>query len=1250
MTQRHSWHTGCLAIIAMLVALLAILAWWLYQPVAPRRDGPGGNSASGDPPAGDSLPLPAFQTAVEAVAATEEADFRRASRLWAQLIKILPEDPDLQLNQAVASLKWIDTLTKQFSSGQVTPEEEPALRKELEEAFAQAEPVVQQLAAIDTSDFRVPLVQAALLEIKANQLQYPADIELRKQAANILLAALKKNPSQPLLARSFDDLVTMVGDDDSGLAADRMEYLYASWKAQPRNLFLLRRSADTLLQGKDPRLTELLQPSLDYTRPLVSMVQADVDKVKPDEMLAEVAEAIAAGDWRGARKIVRWLNIIRGMPGFHEDFKQVKPDPLALLDTTFLARLAPKLTTASEPSAPLPTYASHELSSHAGDVLWYDVDFDQNFDVVAVNGSQLEFLKLSAATALESATTLELPFEPIGILAADLFEVGSPDRPNIPSSVEALMLEDAASPSPPTQDEAEASNQHDTIQELVVWGKPGIRIVSYEVPEGAQNGRFFVLDEPTGLEGITDVVQIERADIESDGDLDLLVVTTGGMLILRNNGNRTFNDISTYSYFPEVPTPISKVVACDFDRDMDQDFMLLTEDGAVSVLENILHGQFRLRALDAPQWQAAGGAVDLTFADLDGNASWDWLTVGAEDIRVTLTRCTGPGELTPMRSTSTPDGGSEIKTGDLNNDGYLDLMVGGPAGLAIRLGSASGRFAQPQTIGTGGTAVSALSTIDQNGDGSLEILAIVDGKPTVWSAESAPEGHFVGARIVGINDSNGGGRVNHYAIGSTLEIWAGGKHFSRAVTSPLSHFGLGSLEPDNLRIIFPHGLTQNYEEVKADMLIVEKQIPRGSCPFLYGWNGERFELITDLLWNAPLGLQIARGQVLPDRRWENLFLPGRLVQIRDGAYELRVTEELWEVAYFDHITLTAVDHPADVDVFTNEKVGPAAIAQHQLFTAGERVHPQSATDSYNRDLRSKLSRQDQVYAHAFQRQICQGLCEPHFIELDFGKLPTEQPLRLFLTGWLYPTDTSLNIGIAQNPNRSAPEPPSLWGVDEDGRWVCANPFIGFPGGKPKSIVIDLEGVFRGDDHRLRIGSSQQIYWDEAFVSWDSDTSQIRQTEVALQSAQLNYRGFSAMLPREPDQPHWYDYQSVTSDPKWPPLEGPFTRFGDVRELLSGDDDRMVVITAGDEIVLRFEVPEQPLPEGWQRDFVLHSTGWDKDADINTLSGQGSLPLPFMDQTAYPASLEQADQAADVWEKNAPTLGRLRQTVPRESLN
>jgi hypothetical protein len=87
------------------------------------------------------------------------------------------------------------------------------------------------------------------------------------------------------------------------------------------------------------------------------------------------------------------------------------------------------------------------------------------------------------------------------------------------------------------------------------------------------------------------------------------------------------------------------------------------------------------------------------------------------------------------------------------------------------------------------------------------------------------------------------------------------------------------------------------------------------------------------------------------------------------------------------------------------------------------------------------------------------------------------------------------------------------------------------------------------------------------------------------------------------------------------------------------------MTSGDEIVLRFKVPNEPLAQGWKRDFVLHSVGWDKDADANTLAGQGSLPLPFSSQQSYPPPAEQAFEADEVWREHAETLSRFPSTLP-----
>jgi len=61
----------------------------------------------------------------------------------------------------------------------------------------------------------------------------------------------------------------------------------------------------------------------------------------------------------------------------------------------------------------------------------------------------------------------------------------------------------------------------------------------------------------------------------------------------------------------------------------------------------------------------------------------------------------------------------------------------------------------------------------------------------------------------------------------------------------------------------------------------------------------------------------------------------------------------------------------------------------------------------------------------------------------------------------------------------------------------------------------------------------------------------------------------------------------------------------------------VVIGAGDALTVRFKAPDTPLPDGWKRDFLLYSIGYDKDADLNTVYGQTADPLPFQAMRSYP---------------------------------
>jgi len=121
------------------------------------------------------------------------------------------------------------------------------------------------------------------------------------------------------------------------------------------------------------------------------------------------------------------------------------------------------------------------------------------------------------------------------------------------------------------------------------------------------------------------------------------------------------------------------------------------------------------------------------------------------------------------------------------------------------------------------------------------------------------------------------------------------------------------------------------------------------------------------------------------------------------------------------------------------------------------------------------------------------------------------------------------------------------------------------------------------------------------------------------SAELQFRGFSAArIDAERKQPEQFFYTPSSPSSAWNPTPGNYTRYGDVGELLTDIDDRLVIMGSGDEIRLRLN-PQAlpPVPDGWTRDWIIKVDGWAKDRDANTAFSQSVEPLPFHGMSSYP---------------------------------
>ena len=724
---------------------------------------------------------------------------------------------------------------------------------------------------------------------------------------------------------------------------------------------------------------------------------------------------------------------------------------------------------------------------------------------------------------------------------------------------------------------------------------------------------------------------LHPVDFDHDGDLDLFAAGTAmyrNNSDDQNNSDETFTDVGDQTFVSTDAGDVSlaqEALSADFDDDGDIDIFVTHRETGCTLYDNLRQG--RLRAVSSE----TGIPQDVHYTaaaagDYDNDGHFDIFLATAD--RIHHYRNTGEGSFVDALG---PEAGVQalspalLRNVDYDNDGFLDVWVAGKAGMFLFRNDGAGKFTEPYPLMESSALTGEVllknaiagAVGDYDNDGDLDLFFVnVDGQLQALQNNGGNQNNWIQVQLEGI--TAGDNKVNRDALGSKLEVKVGDLYQLRYVSEQVSHFGLGAFDTaDVVRVVWTNGVPQNVVTPQARQRILEKQVLKGSCPFLYVYNGAQYEFVTDLLWRAPLGLVTSMGFVAPDETRDFVKISGAQIQPKSGKYSIQITEELWETAYFDEVKLIAVDHPAGTDIFVDEQYIPPPFAEFKLYGVAEQLHPKSAVDHHGKDVSDALKAFDYHYAVEHSPGPYQGVVEPHAVVLDLGDVPNDAPVTLFLTGWIFPTDTSINVALSQNPTIN-PSFPSVAVKDKTGEWKTVIDMIGIPAGKNKTIAIDLTGKFLSQERRVQIQTDMQIYWDMAFFTVGAQSVPMEMTTLNPDSADLHYRGFSEMYRPNPHAPHLFDYQKVTTAPQWRDLAGYYTRYGDVNPLLQEVDDMYVILNAGDEITVEFDAARLPaLKSGWVRDFILYSDGWDKDGDINTLTSQTVGPLPFHGMSAYP---------------------------------
>jgi len=716
-----------------------------------------------------------------------------------------------------------------------------------------------------------------------------------------------------------------------------------------------------------------------------------------------------------------------------------------------------------------------------------------------------------------------------------------------------------------------------------------------------------------GGEGVTLI------DYDNDGDLDLYFSAQSGDRLMRNNLDGTWTDATRGSGLPQgVAT--RRAVAGDFDRDGDADLLLLARGGLV-LADNLRGGRFEVKAAGLP---AAPDVLAALSADFDGDGRLDLVTSTRESSF--FSRNGGNGTFAAARPL--PVSGVPVAA-DFDNDGFLDLLFASAAERSALLrGDGSGGFA-PWDAGVLPAALDA-EPVDFDGDGDLDLAAVTaGGKAVLYENRGGNANGWIDVALEGL--ATGSGKVNRAGHGSEVELKAQELYVYRVASRPVTRLGLGSRrKADVLRIVWTNGIPQNELDPRVRTLVREVQQLKGSCPFVYAFDGKRWHFVTDALGRSPLGLLFdGVHQATADTR-EWLLVRGTELAPSEGRLRLDFTEELWEVAYLDLVRLVAIDHPAGIEIVPDEKMVPPPFPEKRFFTVSRPLTAR-ALDGAGRDRSREIEREDGLYLGGLAPTRHQGIVRPHELVLHLPGARAAKNVMLYLTGWIFYGDTSIQVSLSQRGGDASgerPFGPVLEVPDGRGGWRVAIPAMGYPAGKTKTMPVDLSNVLVRDDPRVRIRTNLALYWDRIVYTADDPKPPTEISPSRLLSARLAFRGFSRMRRESPDGPHVFLHDDVETAPRWADLEGLYTRYGDVRPLLDAADDRYVVMKGGDAVRLEFDASELPaLEPGWQRDWLLVLDGWDKDGDENTVAGQTVEPLPFHGQDDARYGEKQAEPPA-----------------------
>ncbi len=396
------------------------------------------------------------------------------------------------------------------------------------------------------------------------------------------------------------------------------------------------------------------------------------------------------------------------------------------------------------------------------------------------------------------------------------------------------------------------------------------------------------------------------------------------------------------------------------------------------------------------------------------------------------------------------------------------------------------------------------------------------------------------------------------------------------------------------------------------------------CPYVFAFDGKSFVYETSIGGSSVVGKlsHIKTGKDLDfEPMWVRLDHSAVDWSTGAGVVRSKVIAAEDDIVYFDEAFLTAIEHPPGYEVVSSTAIEWQQTlhskAPHEFYvlrTAALRT-PVHATWMGGSDVTSQLSTKDEIPA-TFDVKLA------NYYDLDFGPVASPAantaPRWLVIEGWKFKQKRELAAGVPQ-------ERPRLEVRQADGSWAKALD-LATPKGDKKAAAFDLAGVsFPTHRYDMRIVTGTH---EDGKAMWYLDRVRLaeeaalpaRPRTVPLASATLSFMG-----PPSVQGLHEYWHPMHTTDDGKGELGdkyltyGSFTRYGDVRELLTAPDDRFVVMRRGDGVELRFVGVPKATP-GQEVTLFLETDLLFKPRELlgeTAESLQQVEPLPYHGMGHYP---------------------------------